>query len=392
MTSKKSAPKDGARQEAPFQKAALAADPAPHKSDNDKGAKAAPGFEAPALKARPDVPSALNTDHAQEADGESDCASSFFPVSDGRRAPDKTGLPVGGASPGQADSPQLHSASEYAVDVPEGAQTADRPKAPGATPTALGVDSFKAADPADPFSAEALFALRALLDEGLAAQAISLTQEQRDKLCRYLLLLRETNRHVNLTAITDDPGMVRRHLLDSLSLVSLCPPDAAIVDVGTGAGLPGVPLAVALPEASVTLLDSLKKRLDFLRGVICDLPLPNAVTVWGRAEERAREDALRESFDVATARAVAQLRVLCEYCLPYVKVGGLFLPMKAGDIAQELEQAKNAIGTLGGRLERVFTYTLPGEGATMSVPVIRKVKPTDKKYPRRQAQLAKKPL
>ena len=237
-----------------------------------------------------------------------------------------------------------------------------------------------------------LLALRAALDEGLSAFGLSLDPPARDKLARYLQMLRLGNRYINLTAITDDTGMVSRHLLDSLALLELCPEEGSLIDVGTGAGLPGLPLAIARPALRVTLLDSLKKRIDFLETVCRELSLDHARPLWGRAEEQARTPALREAFDVATARAVADLRTLSEYCLPFVKVGGLFLPMKGGAVEEELRAAANAIGTLGGRLERVFTYRLPGEDSPMTVPVIRKLRATGERYPRRQAQIAKRPL
>ena len=210
------------------------------------------------------------------------------------------------------------------------------------------------------------------------------------KLSAYLALLHEKNKVMNLTAITEPRDMALRHVMDSLALVKLgLLHPGRLIDVGTGGGTPGIPLAIAMPELFVTLNEPMQKRCDFLR--LAAEELPNAAVLQGRAEELAKAP-LRESFDFATARAVANLRMLCEYCMPYVKVGGYFLPMKAGDIAEELREAKNAIGSLGGVVEGIKTYEVPGEGALRSVPVIRKVRPTDAKYPRRTPRILKNPL
>ena len=225
-----------------------------------------------------------------------------------------------------------------------------------------------------------------------AAEIKKILEDNEERLRRYVSLLVKANELARLTGPSDEETLWRAHVADCASAVPLLPERGAVIDVGTGGGLPGIVWAVCRPGLRVTLLDSTKKRLDFLDEVLALLPVPGAKTLWGRAEELAQDTALRESFDMATARAVANLRQLAEYCLPFVKVGGVFLPMKAGDIEAELGEAKNAVGTLGGRLERVYSYTLPGEGAVMSVPVIRKVRKTDAKYPRRQAQIVKKPL
>lgn len=201
----------------------------------------------------------------------------------------------------------------------------------------------------------------------------------------------EKNKVMNLTGITEPREIATLHLLDSLSLLPLAALDgASIVDVGTGAGFPGVPLAIALPNSRVTLLDSLNKRVDFLRETGQQLGLTNAEYVHGRAEEFAADH--RESYDFAVSRAVASLPMLCELCLPLVKVGGQFLAMKSSHTQEEIAAAGPAISKLGGQITAVKDYTIPTTDVVHRVVCIQKVSPTPKKYPRRFAQIKKAPL
>ena len=208
---------------------------------------------------------------------------------------------------------------------------------------------------------------------------------------KFVDMLLERNQVMNLTAITEPDQVARLHLLDSLSLL---PVEAfagkAVIDVGTGAGFPGIPLAIVQQDADFTLLDSLGKRIRFLDEVREALGLGNVTCVHGRAEEFAQ--AHREQFDLAVSRAVANLAVLSELCLPLVKVGGAFLAMKSTGCEAETEGAQTAIRRLGGTLERVVDYTIPTTDVTHRVLVIRKTAPTAKKYPRPFAQIKKKPL
>ena len=215
----------------------------------------------------------------------------------------------------------------------------------------------------------------------------------------YAAMLRKWNEKMNLTNILDDQGIAIRHFIDSLTLVGHIEEEEkkqgrrelSIIDVGTGAGFPGIPLKVTMPELDVTLLDSLKKRITFLDAVCEKLELSNIKTVHARAEEGAKTKLLREKFDIATARAVAQLPTLCEYCLPYVKVGGIFLAMK-GHAEEETDSAKKAIVTLGGTLEKVHKFVLPGTDMQRTIVVIRKIRPTPPKYPRGQGKPDKEPI
>lgn len=228
-----------------------------------------------------------------------------------------------------------------------------------------------------------------ILAQGLPALGIS--GECIPQLTEFSRLLLEKNQVMNLTAITQPREVATLHLLDGLAVAAAGDlAGKAVIDVGTGAGFPGVPLAIALPNASLTLLDSLGKRVTFLEETCRALGLQNVTCVHARAEEFAAHH--RESYDVAVSRAVAALPVLCELCLPLVKVGGVFLAMKSSHSQEETEQAAKAISLLGGKLENVTDYSIPTTDITHRLLIIRKLSPTPKKYPRRFAQIKKQPL
>ena len=210
----------------------------------------------------------------------------------------------------------------------------------------------------------------------------------------YLAELTETNRHMNLTAITGSAEAWEKHFLDCAILLQKVqlPLGATCIDVGTGAGFPGMVLKLMVPELRLTLVDSLGKRLDWLGEVCGALGLEGVERRHARAEELALQSGWRDSFDFATARAVAELRVLCEICLPYVKVGGRFLAMKAADCDEELSAAAHGAELLGGRLLPSYRYHIPGTEVDRRVIVVEKVAPTPKGYPRRWAKIQKSPL
>ena len=212
-----------------------------------------------------------------------------------------------------------------------------------------------------------------------------------DKFVIYRENLLEWNKVMNLTAITDEKQIDSLHFLDSLALLDIEDfKGKKVIDVGTGAGFPGLPLKIEEDTIDLTLLDSLDKRLSFLNDTLCKLGIGDVKLVHSRAEDVP--DGFREAFDIATSRAVARLNILAELCLPYVKVGGAFVAMKGPEFDEELEEAKNAIKTLGGKCEKCAVYEIPGTDIKHSAIVIRKIKNTDKKYPRKWAQIKKNGL
>lgn len=232
------------------------------------------------------------------------------------------------------------------------------------------------------------------LIELFSRQELKLTQKQAEQLDRYGDLLLDWNQRMNLTAITQPEEVAVKHFLDSALLLAHCgalPESLSLIDVGTGAGFPGLVLAVLKPEWSITLLDSLQKRVHFLETVCSELELANVTCIHSRAEEGGQNPSLREKFDVATARAVANLPLLCEYCLPFVKVGGWFLPMKGTDPQAEGERGEKAIHLLGGELKEIREYSLP-DGSYRSLFQIKKVRQTPKQYPRNPGKIKKSPL
>ncbi len=233
---------------------------------------------------------------------------------------------------------------------------------------------------------------RAAAEYGVTLEAVAL-----ERLDAYAALLCEWNERMNLTGITDPYGIAVKHFLDSLTLSPLVPPDATLIDVGTGAGFPAIPVAIAREDVRVTLLDSLQKRLTFLT-CVCDTLGLSCRTVHARAEDGGQNPALRESFDVATARAVAALPTLCEYCLPFVKIGGTFVAMKGPDSDSETAAATRAAHTLGAKRTATHELQVPnvpiGDEETLSrrLIVFEKTAHTPKAYPRPAAKIAKNPL
>ena len=235
--------------------------------------------------------------------------------------------------------------------------------------------------------------MKVLLEQGLEALGITPPEGAVDQLVRYGELLLEQNKVMNLTAITQPDQVAALHFLDSAALLGCASLEgASLVDVGTGAGFPGMVLKILVPGLHLTLVDSLAKRLDWLSTVCAELGLERVTLRHARAEELAWEDGWRDAFDFATARAVADLRVLTELCLPYVRPGGRSLAMKAAGCQPEVDAAGRAVSVLGGRLRPAFRYTIPGTEVERVVVPVEKTAPTPQGYPRRWAKIQKAPL
>jgi len=232
--------------------------------------------------------------------------------------------------------------------------------------------------------------------EDLNEWNIDITSDQLDMFELYTKLLLEWNQRINLTAITEISEIYKKHYLDSLSLIKSVNDIGinkySLLDLGTGAGFPGIPLKIMFPKLDITLVDSLNKRIDFLNIVINELGLNDIKAIHSRAEDLAHDPDHRESYDIVTSRAVANLSVLSEYCLPFVKVGGLFVSYKSGNAIEEIYNSKNAFGMLGGKLSDTVDFLLPSSDfARMNVSV-KKIKATEERFPRKAGTPSKKPL
>ena len=231
-----------------------------------------------------------------------------------------------------------------------------------------------------------------ILKQHATPLGIALTDTQLAQFDRYAALLLDWSTRMNLTAIKDDEGIAVKHFLDSILLAHhvVIPNEASLIDVGSGAGFPGVPVKIMRQDVAITLADSTNKRITFLSALLKELALSGS-TVHARAEDLGNDNAHREQYDVATARAVAHLRELSEYCLPFVKPGGIFAAMKSGNVNTELTEAARAIKTLGGTVQDVIRFPLPNAGERTIV-VIKKISQTPTGYPRPGAKMAKNPL
>ena len=239
------------------------------------------------------------------------------------------------------------------------------------------------------------------LKDNFTANGIMIDDDAIDKFVDYYKLLVEYNEHMNLTAITEWQDVVIKHFIDSLGLMHVfggfinmreALTGRTFADIGTGAGFPGIPLKIAVPGIKLTLIDSLRKRIDFLNVVVRELGLEDVTCIHGRVEDLAHEDSYREQFDAVTSRAVASFNVLCEFCIPFVKKGGFFYPYKAEKTDEEIKAGENACKTLGGKIADVKYFSPANTDQQRSVIVVAKENLTDERYPRKAGKITKNPL
>jgi len=233
-----------------------------------------------------------------------------------------------------------------------------------------------------------------LMSKSAEDVGLQLSKEQYEKFIIYMKLLQEWNEKVNLTAIVEDEDIIKKHFIDSMKAFKREEFKKAktLIDVGTGAGFPGLPIAIMKDDINVTLLDSLNKRVNFLNTVISELGLSNVITIHSRAEDGARDNKLREKFDIATSRAVANMSVLSEFCLPYVKIGGNFIALKGPSVDQEIKESIGAIKILGGELIDICEVNIEDTELRHNLVIVKKVKECSKLYPRKAGLITKNPL
>ena len=233
-----------------------------------------------------------------------------------------------------------------------------------------------------------------LLVSSLDVLNIDINKKQSEQFFCYKDILIKWNEKVNLTAITEEKEVIIKHFVDSVSILSKVDikQGASVIDVGTGAGFPGIPVKIIRPDLELTLLDSLNKRIEFLNNVCQQLDLKNVNNIHSRAEDGGQNPLLREKFDFCVSRAVANLAVLSEYCLPFVKLGGYFVALKGPDVTKELEESKKALFELGGQVKRVEKIEIPNSDIIHSIVIIEKISKTPNNYPRKSGTATKKPI
>lgn len=233
-----------------------------------------------------------------------------------------------------------------------------------------------------------------LLKDACEKENLAFNEETYNKFIVYKELIKEWNQKINLTAITEDEEIIKKHFIDSIKIFEFpyVKKAKSVIDIGTGGGFPGIPMKIVNPESKMVLLDSLNKRINFLNLVIKELNLSNIETIHGRAEDFAQDDEYREKFDLAVSRAVANTTVLLELCLPYVKVGGYFVALKGPAIDEEIKDAANALKVLGGKIEEIIEVNITGSDLKHNLLVVKKIKGTPNKYPRKAGMVTKNPI
>ena len=233
-----------------------------------------------------------------------------------------------------------------------------------------------------------------ILNRACANEGLSFDESKYDKFIKYKDMIKEWNQKINITAITEDSEIIKKHFIDSIKMFKFSPLSEAksIIDIGTGGGFPGIPIKIINEDKEVVLLDSLNKRIKFLDEVIKTLNLPNIATIHGRAEDFAQEVKYREKFDVAVSRAVANMTTLSELCLPYVKFNGYFVAMKGPSVEEEILNAKNALNILGGKIEDIIQVSIEDSDLKHNLVIVKKIKNTPKAYPRQAGTANKNPL